>query len=283
MTTKPYCYLNGEILPVEDAKVSIYDIGILRGYGIYEALQTINNKPLFLEEHLERFRNSTAGMKLKIPISDKEITDVIFTLIEKNGYRETNIRMILTGGQTINAISYDYNKPTFFILAEENIPLDPTYYEHGAKVITFEHQRLYPEFKTTNYITAVNLQPLKQEKGALEILYTHNGKILEASTSNFFLVQGDVIVTAKVGVLPGITKLAVLKAIGNKFEVQERDVLVQEFGDATEAFLTASYKDVVPVVTINDKTVGRGVVGEITKEVMRLFRHSTLEYMQSHY
>ncbi len=268
-----YCYLNGSIIPVTEAKVSVYDIGLTRGYGIYEALQTHNNKLLFAKAHLERFRNSTKGMKLKIPISDEEIEKIMYELIQKNGYKETNIRMLLTGGiADSTSIYYNDTTPTFVIYAEENRPLDAKYYSEGCKVITFDHQRLYPEFKTTTYITAVNLQPLKREKNALEILYVNNGKILECATSNFFLVQGDKIVTAQKNVLPGITKIAVIDAIKGTIEVEERDVLVQEFDDATEAFITASYKDVVPVTQINDKRVGNGKVGEITKKVMALFK-----------
>jgi branched-chain amino acid aminotransferase len=272
--------LNGAIIPEEEAKISVFDIGLVRGYGIYEALQTHDNKPLFLEDHLKRFRDSTSGMHLKIPVSDQQIMAIISELIKKNSFKETNIKMLLTGGPVDESgIFYNPDTPTFAVFAQENKPLPQNYYDQGCAVITFEHQRLYPEFKTTNYITAVNLQTQKREKGALEILYTHDGKILEASTSNFFLVEGDKIVTAKNGVLPGITKLAVLDAIRDKIKVEERDVLVQEFADASEAFITASYKDVVPVVQIDDKKVGDGRPGPVTQEVMRLFKDYVQRYM----
>ncbi|MBX4210543.1 aminotransferase class IV [Candidatus Parcubacteria bacterium] len=181
-----YVYLNGEILPVSEATVNVYDIGILRGYGIYEGIKTYNNKPFFLKEHLDRFRSSAKAIHLKIPISDAEIAKAIDDLVVKNGFKETNIRMILTGGNTLNGIEYDYDKPTFYMLAEESTDVPDHFYTDGCKLITFDHQRQYPEYKTTNYITGVNLQNLRKEKGALEILFVHDGKILECATSNFF-------------------------------------------------------------------------------------------------
>lgn len=267
-----YCFFNGTIMPVEDAHVSVYDIGIIRGYGIYEALQTYHKKPLFLKEHLDRLRASSKALHIEIPYSDAELESAILQLVERNGHAETNIRILLTGGRAIHSIDFDPKAPTFYILADRHEPIDSALYEQGCKVITFEHQRLYPQFKTTNYMTAVNLQKEKKEKGALEIIYHHDGKVLEAATSNFFMVEGDTIVTAKRDVLPGITRMKVLDAISGKFKVDVRDVLIQEFNDATEAFLTGSYKDVLPVVQIDDKQVGDGKVGKYTKEIMALFK-----------
>jgi len=262
-------------VPVHEAKISVYDIGITRGYGIYESIKTYRRKPFFLRQHLDRFRSSVKATNLKIPVSDTEIAKIIDELVEKNGYPETNIRMILTGGQTLHGIEYDFDHPTFFILAEPNSQIDKKFYEEGCTLMTFEHQRLYPAFKTTNYITAVNLQPLRKEKGALEILYTWQGKILECATSNFFLFQGDTLVTPKNNVLLGITRMAVIASVASEFKVEERDVLIQEFDDASEAFLTATYKEVVPVVRVDDKKIGNGTVGNRTKKVMELFRECT--------
>src|SRR3989344_396068 len=283
MLKEKWCYLNGEILPLNDAKINVDDIGIMRSYGINEALQTYKNKPLFVKDHLKRFRNSADALRLKIPISDDEIEKVIMELISKSNFNETNIRMVLTGGRTVNGIDFDHEKPTFFMITEEHKHIFEEIYEKGCKVITFEYQRPFPELKTTNYLVGVHLQKNKKEAGAMEILYTSGGKILEAATSNFFLVQGNTLVTPKKNVLPGITKFRVIEAVRGVFTVEERDMLVQEFDDATEAFLTASYKDVLPVVQIDDKKVGKGTVGENTKKVMELFKKYVENYTKTEY
>jgi D-alanine transaminase/branched-chain amino acid aminotransferase len=126
---------------------------------------------------------------ITVPASDEEIAEVIQTLIEKNGFTETNIKFILTGGSAQGGIEYNSLTPTFYILAEEFSAVSEKLLTEGAHVITYDHARQYPEYKTTNYITAVRLQKQRKEAGAIEVLYTHDGKILECATSNFFIVK----------------------------------------------------------------------------------------------
>lgn len=273
-----YCYLNGKIMTVGQAKVSIYDIGLLRGYGIYEAFTTHNKKPFMLKDHLARFRNSAAAVDIKVPASDEEITEAVQDLIQHNGYHETNVKFILTGGTAVGGIDYDRDFPTFYILAEEFSPLPESFITNGAKLITYEHARQYAEYKTTNYITAVKLQKVMKEKKALEILYTSEGKILECATSNFFLVKNGTLITPKAHVLMGITRKVVVDLAKTKFPIVERDILVKELEEADEAFLTASFKEVVPVVQIDELKIADGNVGPLTKEIIKLFSDLTKNY-----
>jgi len=274
-----FCYLNGKIMSVAQAKVSILDIGMLRGYGIYEALTTHNKKPFMLADHLKRFRDSAAMVDIKVPATDQEITEAIHELIERNGYNETNIKFILTGGTAVGGIEYDPDFPTFYILAEEFSPIPDHYIQNGASLISYEFERQYPEYKTTNYITAVKLQKLRKEKGALEIMYTSKGKILELATSNFFIVKDGKIITPNNGILKGITRKVVIDlAQKNGLEVVERELTYEELKTADEAFLSASFKEVVPVTKVDDIVIGDGKVGEITKKVLKLFKNFTAAY-----
>src|SRR3989344_3565158 len=191
----PYCYLNGKILPVLEAMVGVYDIGLLRGYGIYEAFITYNKKPFRLSDHLERFRRSAAFMSIEIPATDAEITAALMELIERNGHKESLFRMLLTGGPAFAGIEYAPKTPTFYILIEEFQPLSQEVYRNGCSVTVYEHLRQFPEYKTTNYIQAVLLQKERKEKGALEILYTWDGNALEFATSNLFIVKNGTIIT----------------------------------------------------------------------------------------
>ncbi len=273
----PYCYINGQVVRTTEAKVGVYDIGMLRGFGIYEALATYNRKPFMLAAHLERFRNSTARMDLQIPVSDAEFEKIVLDLIERNipQGKEAAIRIILTGGEAIAGIEYDHSKPTFYILVEEMEQLAPRLFEEGCSVIVSEHLRQFPLSKTTNYIQAVLLQGERQRVNALEILYTWQGKVLECATSNFFIVKGGKIITPKDDILLGITRKAAMIAAGNHFPIEEREVSVDEMYAADEAFLTSSFKDVVPVVKVGDKAIADGKPGPVTREVMRLFHELT--------
>lgn len=278
-----YCYLNGKILPVSEAKVSVYDIGLLRGFGIYEAMRTFNRVPFMWADHMERFHTSTAALKLTIPLGDEEIHTVIAELIDKNisEGKDAVIRFILTGGEAIGGIEYNSQHPTFYILVEELVPLAAREYENGCSLIVHEHLRIFPGYKTTNYITAVLLQEERKKAGALEILYTYQGKVLEPATSNLFIVKDGKIITAKDDILAGITRKVTIELAKKEFPLEEREVSVEEMYAADEAFLTSSFKDIVPVVNVGDKTIGSGVPGPVTKRVMQLFHEFTVNYGQT--
>ena len=270
-----YCYLNGKILPVQDAMVSVYDIGLLRGYGIYEGITTYKNKPFRLADHLARFRSSAKELDLAIPSSDEEIEKAVLSLVEKNGFERTNLRVILTGGNTIAGIEFDADKPTFYILAEEYKSLPSEMYASGASLITHEHQRALPEYKTINYITAVQVQNERKAKGAIEVLYVSNGKVLEAATSNIFIVKDGVVITPKNNVLAGITRNVVIEVAQKKYKVIEREVTITDLLYADEVFLTASYKEIVPIVEIDGKRIAQGSVGKVTLVLMKDFQEYT--------
>ena len=284
----PFCYLNGKILPVSEAKVGVYDIGLLRGFGIYEAMRTFNRVPFMWNDHMARFHRSTEALKLTIPASDEETHKIIADLIDRNipQGKEAVVRFILTGGEAIGGIEFNPTTPTFYILVEELQPLASEVFKKGCKLIVHEHQRVFPEFKTTNYVTAVLLQEERKRAGALEILYTYQGKVLEPATSNLFIVSASggkniKIITAKNDVLAGITRKVTIDLAKKEFAVEEREVTVDEMYAADEAFLTSSFKDIVPVVEVGGKKIGAGVPSPVTKRIMQLFHECTVNYGQT--
>jgi branched-chain amino acid aminotransferase len=275
MTT--YCYLNGKILPLKKASVGLYDIGLLRGFGIYEALMTYRRRPFMLKDHLARFRRSAKSLSLKIPVTDSQIESAMSALVEKSvpKGKEAIFRVILTGGTAIESIEYNPKNPTFYILVEEFNTFPEEYYTRGCPLTVFEEQRRFPESKTTNYIQAVLLQEARKKAGAIEILYVSEGKVLEAATSNFFIVKNGTLITAKQRVLAGITRKVTIDVARPNFKIEERDVTVREMYKADEAFITSSFKEIVPIVKVGSRKIGNGKVGPVTKEVMRLFHEFT--------
>jgi branched-chain amino acid aminotransferase len=270
---KSFCYINGKILQFEKARVGASDIGILRGFGIYDGIKMYKGAPFRLDDHYRRFKNSAKFMGLKVTISRPELLKIILNLSKKFKSRNPNIKLILTGGPTINSIEFSNKAATFYVIAEESKSLPQEYYTEGCSLITHEHQRTYPEIKTINYITAVLLQRNRKKDKALEILYVSDGKVLECSTSNFFIVKNRVIITPKNNILLGITRKNIIEIaheVGLKIE--EREVTLAEMMGADEAFITSSYKEVVPVVKIDNKHIADGRPGEITGRIMVRFR-----------
>jgi D-alanine transaminase/branched-chain amino acid aminotransferase len=188
-----YFLLNGKIVRKGDAFLGITDLALLRGFGIFDFCRTQNGKPFLLDKYLNRFFNSAESIDLEIPYSKEFIRESIYQLIEKNGIVESGIRMVLTGGYTENG--YAPGDPNFFILIEKiNFP-DPSYYEEGIKLILHEHQRELSHIKSINYLTPISIRKRVEKANAYDVLYHSNGKILEVSRSNIFIVKDNTIIT----------------------------------------------------------------------------------------
>lgn len=267
-----YCFLNGKIVPVEEARVSVLDIGLLRGYGIYDGIPAINGKPFRFADHWSRFLSGAHALNLNVPITEEKAERVVKELLEKNGMmKRANVRFILTGGKTISGIEYEFEHPTFYIITEKWEKIPDEIYNEGAKLITFRNLRQMPEIKTIDYIRAVNLQDFKKTEKALEILYTYDGEVLECATSNIFLIKDKTIITAEENVLHGITRKVVLELLATKYKIETRPVYESELKTADEVFITSSFKDIVPIVKIDDYNVSQGQVGPFTREIMETF------------
>ncbi len=272
-----HCFLNGEIISTEDAKISIFDIGVLRGYGVFEFLRTYNGKPFLYDQHFDRLNNSAISMGLKVPFSKEEILSTINNLLIKNGGGDQGIRMVLTGGNAIGGISFDSNRPTFFIINEELALLNNKFYREGVALMTIEHQRNIPKSKTTNYVFPISTK-INMSSDFCDLLYLSDGKVLESSTSNFFILKDGKIITAKDNILFGTTRNFVIDMLKDNYEIEERDLLVEELNFADEAFLTATNKNILPVVMVDNQKIGNGLVGENTKKIMDLFDKKVKKY-----
>ena len=264
-------------MPEARAAISPRDIGVLRGYAVFDFLVTQNGKPFLLDDHFARLRRSAKELRLALPLSKAAYATVVKKLIARHPFRDAVIRTVLTGGVSSNGFVPD-GIPTFYILIEWRKKLPLAYYRDGAKLITADYQRFLPHIKTTHYIEAVRNSALCRRKKAIEILYVKEGYVLESASANIFLVKGKRIITPRDRVLGGITKKLVLKIARKKFVVEERPVRISELRDADEAFITASNKGVLPIVQIDDRVVGDGRVGEVTNGMMHLFADFVKRY-----
>jgi D-alanine transaminase/branched-chain amino acid aminotransferase len=242
-----YCFANNKFQLIETAGVPVTDLLVQRGYGIFDFLRVAKDKPLFIEEHLDRFFHSAEVMRLNITQTRDDIKSIVKELIQKNNIPYSGIRMLIAGGDAPDG--YTIETPHLIIiqapLAEPTLVLPET----GIKLATYNYQRQIPEVKTTDYLMAIWLQPWMKQQGADDILYHHNGVVSECPRSNFFLVTKDnILVTAKQNMLKGVTRKNILQVCKDQnipFEV--RDVNVSEFAAAKEAFITSSTKRIIPV------------------------------------
>lgn len=275
---KSFCYLNGKIIPTDQAKISVGDIGILRGYGVFDILRTYNGRPFQLTEHYKRWTNSAKILNLKVPLTKIQLETIINKLMKLNKMRESRVRIVLTGGQAIDGMGHNPKNFTIFILTEKLIPLPASLYKNGATLITLEHQRNLPEAKIINYQTGIKYNALKEKNKAIEILYVSQGEILEGMGSNFFLFRRNTLITPKENILKGTTRNLILRLAKKKFKVEVKNVKVSELNSATECFLTSITKGVLPIVKIDKKKIGDGHVGKNTKILMELFSDFTKKY-----
>jgi branched-chain amino acid aminotransferase len=276
----PQCFLNGKIVPLSEGKVSVYDVGLLRGFGIYEGLASHNRKPFMFADHMERFHASAKRMEMQLAYSDAEIERAITELIVRNvpEGKEALLRIIQTGGQAIDGIAYDPKTPTFYILVEEFVPIEEHFVQEGCAIATLEHLRQFPELKSTNYIQAVLLQRRKREDNIVEVLYVWQGRALECTGSNIFIVQNGKILTPGRDVILGITRKVAMTLAKKEFTVEERDISVEEVLLADEVFITGSFKEIVPVVSIDKHSIGNGKPGPVSRRVIELFREFARTY-----
>jgi len=265
---KSICYLNGTIQALDEAFVSPRDLGFLRGYSVSDAMPVVNGKPFLFEEHWSRLERSAGELDMRLRLAPDKAKEVIEHLIRRHeGYEAMIVRTILSGGMSESGL-FPEGKETLCILVEESPSLPRKIYAEGGKIITLEFSRDMPSSKATAYITPVDERRRKIKEGAVEILYMKNDEVLEASTSNFFIVKDGKIGTSVSGTLSGITRGLVIRLAGVEgFPVREKVVTREELEDCDEAFITASNKRVLPIVQVDDRVIGDGRPGPMTRRL----------------
>ncbi|MDP3793971.1 MAG: aminotransferase class IV [Candidatus Uhrbacteria bacterium] len=266
-------------MPLEKARISLSDLGLVRGYAVWEYLATYNGKPFKFEKHFARLARSAKNLDIKLPITEASALAQAKKLVSKNRISgDGSIKLVLTGGHSPNGISRQSNASTFYILAYPRERYPESYYQKGSKVITCDFQRQFANSKTTSYIMAVRLQKLQQQKKAIEILYTNNGQISECTRSNFFICKGNTIITPREGILAGVTRELALQLAKGKFKIEERPLRLAELKTASEAFLTSTDREIMPVVKVDSLRIGNGKVGPVTKQLIAAFREYVAQY-----
>jgi len=272
-------YIDGEFIPEKDARIPVNDLAILRGYGIFDFLRTYGGKPFHLKDHLKRLEHSAKSIDLKLPLSIEEIHEIVLETLKRNQHKHSNVRIVVTGGQTDDFIT-PCGKPRLLVMVTEVRVYPRKWYEDGVKIITFPLERQIPAAKSLNYLSAILALKDAYRKNAVEAVYTDRDENLrEGTTSNFFIfIDGKMVTPGTEEILPGITRQVVLELAEHEFEVRIRDIHMDELTKAQGAFLSSSNKQVLPVVQVDELVIGDGKPCEQTRLVMKRFEEYTKRF-----
>jgi len=274
-------YLDGKFVTEDNAMISARDLIVLRGFGVFDFLITYNKRPFHLKDHVQRLENSAAEIGLTLTHTGAEICDIVEETVRRNTHHnESNIRIVYTGGVSSDGLIPEGNGKLMVMVTPKR-KLPGSWYTQGAKIITLDIERFMPGAKSTNYLTAVWAVREARRQEAIEAVYVdRNQRILEGTTTNFYFFEHNKLVTTHSDILPGITRSVILDLMKDHFEIELRDIAKDEIKSMKEVFISASNKEVVPVIRINDTVIGDGKPGPGTRKVMQIFRAYTTAYGQ---
>ncbi len=268
-------YIDDQFVPANKASIPVNDLALLRGYGVFDLIRTYTGSPLLLKEHLHRLERSACEIGLSLPWSQEELTQIVLQTLEKNNHVESNIRIIVTGGPSIDFIT-PQGHPRLLVLVTPVPTLPEWWFTRGIKAITVFVERSLPMAKSINYLPATIALNEARSKGAVEAVYIdRNGYIREGATSNLFAFFGDQLVTPGEKILPGITRQFVLRITEEIFDSEIREISKEELLTADEVFITGSGKGIVPVVQVDDATIGSGKPGQRTLRIIKCLKEYT--------
>ncbi|KKX50042.1 MULTISPECIES: aminotransferase class IV [Sphingobacterium] len=265
-----YVIFNGKLIPENEAKLSITDLAIVRGYGIFDFFKTVNGIPIFLEDNLDRFFQSANLMDLPVNYSRDELRAQIITLMEANVIPDSGIKILLTGGYSSDG--YSIAEPNLIISQQalkRNLVLEST----GLKLLPFHYHRPFSLVKSIDYVMGIQALKAAKSQGADDVVYIQNGLISECPRANFFLISEDgKLLTAGDDVLQGITRKKIIQLAKTIMDVEVRNISVEEIASASEAFISSTTKNITPVTTLlGYKEFGKQV-GPLTMRLQELLQ-----------
>lgn len=280
-------YIDGRFYSEDEAKISVFDHGLLYGDGVFEGIRTYGGRVFEMDPHIDRLYASAQAIALDIPLSRGELIEAMMETIRRNGVRDGYIRLVVTRGKGDLGLNPNKcPKPTVFCIADSIKLYPPEVYEKGFKVKTLatrrnDPQAISPAVKSLNYLNNVLGALELRDAGVDEGLFlTTAGYVCECTADNFFLIKGRRLMTPHpaLGALAGITRGVVMRLAAEMgMEVEEGFYTLYEVYNADEAFLTGTAAEVGPVVEVDKRSIGAGVPGPVTLEITARFH----EYAQS--
>ena len=276
-------FLNGKIVDEEEARVSVFDHGLLYGDGIFEGIRVYSNCVFKLDAHLERLENSARSILLGLPWSRREISEAVCETCRANGITDGYIRLVVTRGRgTLGLNPFKCSNPQLIVIVD-NIQLYPEeFYTEGLKTITVPTRRIGPgsmppTIKSLNYLNNILAKIEAVNAGCMEaIMMNDQGYVSECTSDNLFIVQKGIVYTppAFAGALLGITRQVVMDmARESDIKVVETNLTRYDLWVAQECFLTGTAAEVVPVTEIDGRKMGNGMPGPIAIQFMETYQN----------
>ena len=270
-------YLNGEYLPLNEAKVSVLDRGFIFGDGVYEVIPAYGGKALRFEHHMQRLQNSLDAIRISNPLSNEQWQKIIDKLISERGSEDQYVYMHVTRGVASRDHRFpDETVPTVFVMSNILHTVDPEILKQGVQAVTLDDIRWqYCNIKAIALLPNILLRQQAVDKGAVEAILIRDGNMTEGAASNVFIVNDGIIKTPPKDqkLLPGITRdLVVELANTHKMPIEEVAISEKEFLTADEIWLTSSTKEILAVTKINEQQVGNGKPGVVWKDMYQKYQ-----------
>jgi branched-chain amino acid aminotransferase group I len=283
-------YLNGELIPRSQAKLSPFDHGFLYGYGIFETMRSYGGSLFRLDRHLARLHHGAEVLNIAHKLTAFDLEKACHDVLKANNLINARLRLTVTAGEGDMIPNPDTCRGiTIFIAAQKLVPPPPESYQRGYAAILSSHRRNsqspLSRLKSTSYLENFLARQEARSAGVNEVvLLNEKGFVTEGSSTNIFLADGDMLITPSIesGALPGITRQAVLELAQSMGMMPiVRQVELGELLRANEAFLTSSTIEIMPLTRLDAKPIGSGKPGPMTKRLMSSYRRLVAEETQS--
>lgn len=278
-------FISGEFYSQDEAKISVYDHGLLYGDGVFEGIRSYSGKVFKMEHHLDRLYASARAILLPIPFSQEQMAEAIRETLRVNELTDAYVRVVVTRGA--GSLGLDINRtsnPQVIIIADI-IQLYPReLYDSGLDIATVSTIRnhpnaLNPRIKSLNYLNNILAKIEGHQSGCVEaLMLNHKGEVAECTADNIFTVKGKTISTPPLdaGILEGITRNAVIEIARNSgYDVRERAMVRHDIYVADECFLTGTAVEIIPVVRLDQRPIGDGKPGPVFRELHERFHNLT--------
>ena len=272
-------YINGEFFEKEDARISVFDHGLLYGDGVFEGIRVYSNRVFRLDEHLERLYESAKAIDLSIHIPPEKLKEAVLETVHRNEMPNSYIRLIITRGVgDLGLNPYTCKTPGIIIIVDKIALYPPDVYEKGLTLVTVATQRNLPEavnprIKSLNYLNNILAKIEAINAGVEEAIMLNSfGLVSECAGDNIFAIRKGVLITPSIsmGVLEGITRNAVIELAREKgIEVKPVVMTRYDLFIADEVFLSGSAAEIVPVIKIDGRVIGDGKPGKMTRDLMK--------------
>ncbi|HVC97664.1 MAG TPA: branched-chain-amino-acid transaminase [Pirellulales bacterium] len=279
-------YINGKLYDKEDAKISVYDHGLLYGDGVFEGIRSYGGKVFRLDEHLRRLWESAKAIWLTIPITREVMHQAVYDTLRANQIADGYIRLVVTRGAGTLGLDPNRTSDPQVIIITDRISLYPReLYEKGLEIVTVSTVRnhpasLSPRIKSLNYLNNILAKIEGLQAGCIEALMLNTkGEVAECTGDNVFLVRDGRLFTppTEAGILEGVTRQAVIElAEAANLEVRQAALTKHDVYIADEMFLTGTAAEVIPVVKVDSRVIGGGQPGPITRDLMERFHKLTV-------